>query len=239
MIFGDVLMSYNLNAMNGLEAKPFKQVNNGYAQILETKIRDESTSEGELKESLFKLGAIVGQEICVDNFLSDVTVKTPMEATYSGVKIDESKEYVVISTKDEYEYFALGIARQISDCYRGYIEFIRGEGKNDSCAPIRTISLPEIKTGKPVEYVIIAKSVLATGCTAISLAKKALEKYMANGIIIASVFYSERGVLELKKQIPHAKIYVCTSPDKINDEGMLLPGIGDIDLRMSVKPIET
>lgn len=75
MIFGDVLMSYNLNAMNGLEAKSYKQVDNGYAQILETKIRDESTSEGELKESLFKLGAIVGQEICVDNFLLDVTVK--------------------------------------------------------------------------------------------------------------------------------------------------------------------
>lgn len=121
-----------------------------------------------------------------------------MEATYSGVKIDGSKEYVVISTKDEYEYFANGIAIQIGDCYRGYIEFIRGAGEKDFCASTRKISLPEIKTGKPVEYVIIAKSVLATGCTAISLARTAQDIYMPNKLIIASVFYSERGVLELK-----------------------------------------
>lgn len=235
MIFGDVSMNYNFNVMSGREAELCKQLNNGYIQVLETRIRDINTKGEELKKSLLELGAIVGQEICADNMLSDVTVNTPMGNTYNGVKIDKSKEHVVISTKDEYEYFAEGIARQLNGCYRGYIGFI-GTGKEDEfCAPIRTIDLPDIKTGKPVEYVIIAKSVLATGCTAISLAKKAIEKYMPNGIIIASAFYSERGVLELKKQLPHAKIYVCTDPDEINTDGMLLPGVGNLDLRLRAK----
>lgn len=234
MIFGDVSMNYNFNVINGRGAELYKQVNNRYIQVLETKIRDQNTSVEELKKSLLELGTLVGQEICADNMLSDVIVNTPMEATYSGVKIDESKEYVVISTKDEYEYFANGIARQLDSCNRGYMEFSRGKKEDEFCAPIRAMDLPDIKTGKPVEYVIIAKSVLATGCTAILLAKKAIDKYMPKGIIIASAFYSISGVLELKNQVPHAKIYVCMDPDDINAEGMLLPGVGNLDLRLKV-----
>jgi Uracil phosphoribosyltransferase len=228
-------MNYDFNAINGRGTKLYKQLSNKYIPVLETKIRDQNTTGEELKKCLFELGNFVGQEICADNMLLDVIVNTPMEATYSGVKIDESKEYVVISTKDEYEYFANGIARKLKGCNRGYMEFSGGRKEDEFCAPIRSIDLPEIKTGKPIEYIIIAKSVLATGCTAISLAKKAIEKYMPNGIIIASAFYSERGILELKRELPHAKIYVCTDPDEINADGMLLPGIGNLELRLKAE----
>lgn len=228
-------MNYNFSVINGRESELYIHIKNKYIPVLETKIRDTNTTGEELKKSLIELGTIVGQEICADNILSGVIVNTPMEATYSGVKVDESKEYVVISTKDEYEYFANGIARQLNGCNRGYMEFSGNRKEDEFCAPIRSIDLPEIKTGKPVEYIIIAKSVLATGCTAISLAKKAIEKYMPNGIIIASAFYNERGVLELKKELPHAKIYVCTDPDEINADGMLLPGIGNLELRLKAE----
>lgn len=60
MIFGDLLMSYTFNVKNGQEAKLYKQINNGYTQLLETKIRDITTTEEELKASLLQLGAIVG-----------------------------------------------------------------------------------------------------------------------------------------------------------------------------------
>ncbi|WP_088227348.1 uracil phosphoribosyltransferase [Desulfosporosinus sp. FKB] len=211
----------------------YKVITNKYASIIETKIRDCNTDKEMLRKSLYELGVMVGQEICLENMSSEVKVHTPMKEEFKGFNIDTSKEYIVISTKDDYAYFANGLSSVIGDCYRGYIDFGGSRGEDVYTSPIRSIDLPDIKTGRPVEFVIIAKSVLATGCTAISLAKKALEKYMPRGIIIASAFYSERGVYELKREIPHAEIYVCTNPDQVDHDGMLIPGVGNLDQRLN------
>lgn len=87
--------------------------------------------------------------------------------------------------------------------------------------------------GEIVDTVIIAKSVLATGCTAISLTRKALEKYTPQAVIIAAVFYSVDGINAILQEISTAKLFVFGDPDQLQQDGLLVPGFGDLDKRLA------
>ncbi|MCM1507948.1 MAG: uracil phosphoribosyltransferase [Ruminococcus flavefaciens] len=199
--------------------------------MIETKIRNHETEKDELRKSLHYFGYNLGIQICTDKLLTGVNVCTPMGCTYQGNKIDDSYNNIIISTKNDYQYFAAGVSQAVDCSYTGYIDFNGARGKSTYTEPIRSIELPDILNGKPVGNVIIAKSVIATGCTAISLAKKALEKYFPKNLIIVSVFYSKNGIDELNYELPNADIYVGTNSDNIDENGMLIPGIGNIDIR--------
>lgn len=66
-----------------------------------------------------------------------------------------------------------------------HMDFVRG--KDALSVPVRSVVLPDILMGKQLD-IVIAKAVIATGCTAISLVKKAYEKYMPKVIIITVLF---------------------------------------------------
>lgn len=199
--------------------------------MLETKIRDCSSSKTELQESLYDLGYLIGIQVCNDCFLYDKKIQTPMECDFYGKTLIEDNN-VIISTRDDYLYFAAGIAKSIKCNYQGFIDFNGSRGENIYRSPIRTIELPDITNGKPIENVIIAKSVVATGCTAITLAKKAFEKYMPRRLTIVSYFYSQNGIDEISTALPNADIYVNEKDESIDASGMLTPGVGNIDLRI-------
>lgn len=204
---------------------------NNYIKMLETTIRDNSSSKNDLRESLYNLGYLIGIQVCNDHFLNNKRIQTPMGSDFDGQSLIDSNN-IIISTKDDYNYFASGIAKSIKCNYQGFIDFNGARGENVYKSPIRTIELPDITNGKPIENVIIAKSVVATGCTAITLAKKAFEKYMPRKLIIVSYFFSQKGVDELNVALPNAYIYVNEKDDSIDAVGMLNPGVGNIDLRI-------
>lgn len=209
-------------------------LNDRYTDYLQTQIRNETTKKEDLKKNLYELGKRIGNRICEDYFLVPEVVTTPMKSKYKGQKIDRSFEYLVVSTKDDHDDFALGVRSSLGDGLSGYIDFGPIKGKDIFTAPIRSIEFPEIRTGRPVKYIIISKSVIGSGCTAIALAQRAIEKYHPSLLIIASAFYSNRGLKELEAAYPYARIYVCGNADSINEAGMLIPGVGDIDNRRKI-----
>lgn len=72
---------------------------------------------------------------------------------------------------------------------------------------------------------------MPTGCTAISLLRKAIEKYDPQKVIVAAVFHSEQGIKDIKAEMRNCKIYICGHSDDLNKVGLLEPGVGDIDRR--------
>jgi len=207
---------------------------NQYLEMLKTVIRDKRSDSKLLQDHLFDAGFLMGIKICEERLLHKATIETPMHFTYEELQIKKTCNSVIISTKDDYAFFASGLNRAIKSDYQGYMDFNGVRGKDTFSSPIRSIELPEIKNGLAVENVIIAKSVFATGCTAISLAKKALEKYMPSKLIIVGIFYSVNGVNELQTALPNADIYICGNPDNIDNNGILIPGIGNIDERLKL-----
>ena len=91
--------------------------------------------------------------------------------------------------------------------------------------------LPNVK-GKKIDSILIAKSVLATGCTAISLTRKALSEYVPDKVIIVAAFYSTRGLDDLTAEFPNAHIFVVGDPDDLEENGLLVPSIGLLEERL-------
>lgn len=199
-----------------------------YAIALRNEIRDVNTDSDKLKDLLYKLGNGVGQKIAEKYFLIERKVVTPMKEEHTGCHIS-NQEMVVVSTKDDYQYFGNGVAAVFPNVSRGFMDFSGVRGEDALTCPLREINLPD---KNDVEAVIIAKSVLATGCTAITLAKRAVEKYNPNYLIIASVFYSEQGIEDIKKSCKGVKIFVIGEPEKLRYDGMLVPGFGNLDERL-------
>ena len=208
-------------------------INDNYAEALITEIRDQETNSEILKDRLYRLGEKVGQEISGDIFTQEKLIMTPMGCPYWGISLIQKKT-VVVSTKDDYEYFAKGISSTLKEVIRGYMDFEGIRGKEALSHPIRSIELPNIDKRNPVECLIIAKSILATGCTAISLAKKAMELCNPRHVIIATVFYTKQGISDILSEIANAEIYTFGKPDDVNKEGMLMPGVGNLDLRLNM-----
>lgn len=202
-------------------------------KLLETTIRNKETAVEELRQALLDLGRIMGDEILGQCNLSSKSIVTPLRSIFSGVqsKPDDGIT-IVISTKDDYAYFAKGIAEGCSSVYHGYIDFDGARGEAVYSSPYRSMDLPEIKSMLSVKRVIVAKSVIASGCTAITLAKKAVSNYCPEELVIVAPFYSQQGVDELQAELRNAKIYVAFGPDELNSDGMLVPGVGDIDARL-------
>jgi uracil phosphoribosyltransferase len=97
---------------------------------------------------------------------------------------------------------------------QGYFDFQGVRGPDALTQPVRAASHPTIKPGTIVDTVVIAKAVLATGCTAISLAKNIMSKFQPENLIIASAFYSQTGIKELFVEIPNIKfIYTVGNLD--------------------------
>lgn len=206
-------------------------VEDDYSKILLTQIRNKHCEVNILKEALFELGKVIGKEIAVKNLTESGTVITPMDQIFNGLKLLE-KSTAIVSTMDDFELFANGLASIIKNNIRGYMDFGVNRGKAALTTPSRAIVLPDLKVVNHVDTLIIAKSVLATGCTAISLTNKAISKYKPKNIIIASLFYSLVGINEIFSEFPHVEIYLIGEPDELDDNGMLLPGLGNLDQRI-------
>ncbi|MCA1057801.1 hypothetical protein LCL96_02590 [Rossellomorea aquimaris] len=208
-------------------------IDDKYSVALQTKIRSDNTDKKNLRDALTKIGHRMGMDIVNDYMLNKSEITTPMNQMFAGYSFSENVN-LVYSTKDDYQYFAKGITSTVPNSLQGYLDFKGARGPAALTQPIRAVSHPDIKPGEKVDTVIIAKAVLASGCTAVSLAKNIMNKYYPTNLIVASAFYSERGVKELLIEIPSIKsIYTIGKPDALNEEGMLIPGVGNLDERIS------
>jgi uracil phosphoribosyltransferase len=209
-----------------------KIIEDKYSLALQTIIRSRNTDKEDLRGGLVTLGQKMGIDIVSDNMLEETEVSTPMNQIFQGYSFSNSIN-LVYSTKDDYEYFAKGISLAIPNSMQGYFDFQGVRGPDALTQPVRAVSHPVIKPGTIVDTVVIAKAVLATGCTAISLAKNIMSKFQPKNLIVVSAFYSEPGIKELFLGIPNIKfIYTVGTADNLNEDGMLIPGVGNLDSRL-------
>lgn len=199
-----------------------------YAEMIKGKLRDVNTNASSLKESLIELGEIIGREIIGRHYVEHKSIVTPMDIQCVIPSIS-NKKTVIVSTRDDFKYFAQGIVNIIPHSDQGFMDFDGKRGISALTSEVRLIKLPDLNN---VECVIVAKSVLATGCTALSLLERAINLYSPRLVIVATVFYSESGVLDLKERFPNVEIILIGEADTIDQDGMLIPGVGNIDKRI-------
>ncbi len=168
----------------------------------------------------------------VENFyLKQKTLKTPMEYEIEGI-VPDIPSAAVITTKDDMRYFGAGVIEVLGNCTIGHMDFRGRRGLQALNSPVREIEFPDMKPNS-ANLLIIGKSVLATGCTAVSLTKAALYRFVPEKLIIVSIFYSSTGLAELRSEFPNAYLFVVGEPDLLTEDGLLVPGIGLLDERLN------
>lgn len=210
---------------------PLHKLEGTYFEAYKNQVRDVQAPAENLPPALAKLGRQVAQAIMRDalNGAPQVQILTPQGQSVAS-PIPRLPNTLVLTTKQERSYLGASIKDELGALHAGYLAFgsLRGPAVLD--ATPTEAAWP--KVGTRIELLVIAKSVLASGCTALALARRAIDRFQPAQVVIASIFYSEEGVTEMLADLPNVNVYVLGEADRLTQDGMLEPGIGLIEERL-------
>ena len=185
------------------------------AEIRDAKARPES-----VRATLRLLGQELGCRVSRDlNRISPLAVSS-VDGSMAELSLGK-RISAIVTTKHEAKFFGQGLAAAMQPAVSGYMNFEGRHGLDVLDAPIRDMELPDVGSGSPVDALVIGKSILASGCTAVSLTRAAAREYHPRRIVVASIFYSLDGLRELQDSLPGAFIYVVGDPIPLQIDGTL------------------
>jgi uracil phosphoribosyltransferase len=201
-----------------------------FLRFLITQARAHETNATEFRELLRKIGLFFGYEIANMLEYEEVNVTTPMNADHHGVRL--CNNVVVVSSFEDADYFAAGIRDVFPLALVGKIDALRTYAEGRWRAPIQKAELP--KEVPPESAVVIAKAILASGCTAISLIGKTLEIVKPKSMIVAAIIAHQDACHEIANEYPYVSMeFMIGEMDPVLDEkGYVIPGIGNISDRL-------
>ena len=183
-----------------------------------TLMRKKETGSKDFRNLLEEITMLMGYEITRDLPLEDVEIKTPV-AKMMGKQISGKK---------------LGIVPVL----RAGLGMVQGMLNLIPTAKVGHIGLyRDPQTLEPVEYYcklpdvedrdfIIVDPMLATGGSASAAITLLKEKGIKN-IKLMCLVAAPQGVQKVNADHPDVRIYVAALDDKLNDQGYIVPGLGD------------
>lgn len=182
-------------------------------------MRVKTTSTKEFRDLVSEVAMLICYEATRDLALADVEIETPLVKT--TVKEIAGKKLCIVPILRAGLHMADGILNLIPNAKVGHIGLYRDE-----------------KTLEPVEYfcklptdaaereIFVVDPMLATGGSAIS----AIKQLKARGITkihFLCLIAAPEGVKHLQEAHPDVDIYVGALDEKLNEQGYILPGLGD------------
>lgn len=182
-------------------------------------LRSVKTGTKEFRELIGELAMILCYEAMKDAELNEVKVKTPM-CTMKGKKLDEDK-YAFVPILRAGTGMLEGLIRVMPNAKIGHIGLYRNE---ETLKPVKYY----YKMPKGIENreVIVLDPMLATGgsgCDAISMLKESGAKKIKFLAIIAA----PEGIKRMQEEHPDVQIYCAAVDEKLNENGYIVPGLGD------------
>ena len=183
-----------------------------------TLMRKKETGSKDFRNLLEEITMLMGYEITRDLPLEDVEIETPV-ANMMGKQISGKK---------------LGIVPVL----RAGLGMVQGMLNLIPTAKVGHIGLyRDPQTLEPVEYYcklpdvedrdfIIVDPMLATGGSASAAITLLKEKGIKN-IKLMCLVAAPQGVQKVNADHPDVRIYVAALDDKLNDQGYIVPGLGD------------
>lgn len=187
-------------------------------------IRDRRTGTKEFRELVNEVAGLMAYEITRDLPLEEVTVETPV-ATCKAYRVP-GKKIGLIPILRAGLGMVDGIQKLIPAAKVGHIGLYRD--------PV---------TLQPVEYyiklpsdvkqreLIVIDPMLATGGSA-AAAIHALKKRGATQIKLMCLVAAPEGVKKIQEEHPDVDIYVACVDEKLNEQGFIVPGLGDAGDRL-------
>lgn len=187
-------------------------------------IRKKETSTKDFKQLVNEVAMLMAYEVTKDFELEDVEIETPICKT--TCKMLKGKKTAIVPILRAGLGMVDGMLKIIPSAKIGHIGLYRDE-----------------ETLKPVEYfcklpkdigereVIVVDPMLATGGSAID-ALNMLKEKGAKKLRFACLIAAPEGVEALKIAHPDIDIYIGSIDEKLNENGYIVPGLGDAGDRL-------
>ena len=183
-----------------------------------TLMRDEKTGTKDFRQNLDEIAELMAYEVCRDLPTQEVEVKTPIAKT-KGVRI--SREVVIVPILRAGIGLLDGIRRLVPTAKVGFIGLYRDE---ETLQPVEYFA----KFPKDLEdaVVFVVDPMLATGGSAIDAITQ-VKARGAKNIKLVCLVGAPEGVKAMEEAHPDVDLYLAALDDKLNENGYIVPGLGD------------
>ena len=183
-----------------------------------TLMRDEKTGTKDFRQNLDEIAELMAYEVCRDLPTQEVEVTTPIAKTV-GVRI--SKEVVIVPILRAGIGLLDGIRRLVPTAKVGFIGLYRDE---ETLQPVEYFA----KFPKDLEdaVVFVVDPMLATGGSAIDAITQ-VKARGAKNIKLVCLVGAPEGVKAMEEAHPDVDLYLAALDDKLNENGYIVPGLGD------------
>ncbi len=186
-------------------------------------LRDKQTNTRDFRLNLNEIAGLMAYEISRDLPLEDITVVTPLGKTRAKRL---QKEIIIIPILRAGLGMVEGILNLMPDARVGHIGIARNEG---------TLKPEPYYEKLPVGFengtIMVVDPMLATGGSA-SAAISSLKDQGALSIKLVCIVGAPEGVKRIERDHPDVDIFMAALDKKLNQNGYIVPGLGDAGDRL-------
>ena len=202
----------------------FQVIDHPLIQHKLTMIRDKNCGTKVFREVVNEIAMLMAYEVSRDMPLEDLVIETPIEE--STQKTLSGKKVAIIPILRAGLGMVDGILELIPAAKVGHIGMYRDE---ETLEPHEYfVKLPEDIDERQL---FIVDPMLATGGSAI-MAIDALKKRGASNMKFVCLVAAPEGVKALQDAHPDVDIYAAGLDDRLNEDGYIVPGLGDAGDRL-------
>ena len=188
-----------------------------------TRLRRKDTSTRDFRNNLGEIAALMAYEITRDLKMKRVTVETPIcKTTTRELGVD----VVLIPVLRAGLGMVDGITDLIPDAKVGHIGMYRD---HETLRPMTYYSKLPVNLEDAV--VMVLDPMLATGGSA-TAAIRSIKESGAKSIKLVCIVGAPEGVERISKDHPDVQIYLAALDEKLNENGYIVPGLGDAGDRL-------
>lgn len=182
-------------------------------------MRRKTTSTKEFRDLVSEVAMLICYEATRNLPLTEIEIETPLTTTV--VKEIEGKKLCIVPILRAGLHMADGILNLIPNAKVGHIGLYRNE---ETLEPVEYFcKLPSDAADREM---FVVDPMLATGGSAVA-AIDLLKKRGIKKIHFLCLIAAPEGVERLKNTHPDVNIYIGNLDDRLNENGYILPGLGD------------
>jgi uracil phosphoribosyltransferase len=188
-----------------------------------TVLRRKETDTKEFRETLGEIAGLMAYEITRDLPLKDITIETPIgECTTQEL----ARDVVLVPILRAGLGMVDGISNLIPSARIGHIGMYRD---HITLEPMTYYS--KFPDNLPDAVVMVLDPMLATGGSSTD-AIQVLKDYGAKTIKLVCIVGAPQGVERIMRDHPDVQIFLAGMDEKLNDQGYIVPGLGDAGDRL-------